>query len=339
MALTPQQQAFKDLYQLLLIDNITEEITPEQMRQLMEHINLSRAVLGLDGKILPEHLPDNLGGGIPSGGSSQTVLFGDGWKNFADSVRQVQPAADQTSGIEEYDPLVAYTFPHQVKYSGRIWDAKLNVPAGQAPPTLAATTENTYWRELSPSHVQNTDTAMRLANGTVVTADNLANLESIVPANRRDPNFLGEPGPLTRYWQWISILERKIGELYSGNNITIAGNKIFSGLVRLKTVRFDKISATLAGGTYTADLSQANVFVLTLEANTALAVSNIQDVSTAYFYIRNTGNFTLTFPAAFRFSNNNVPAVTQGNGKRDLITCMGIDDSGMRLIAAITRNV
>lgn len=73
----------------------------------------------------------------------------------------------QTDQFPPYDPLEPYLAGEQVLHNTKFWEAKINVPAGNAP------AENMYWKELSTTHLQNTDTALKRSNGTTIQADNI----------------------------------------------------------------------------------------------------------------------------------------------------------------------
>jgi hypothetical protein len=88
------------------------------------------------------------------------------------------PSANTSSGIAAYDATLQtrYHPGDQVTSGGRFWSARTDVfidQAGTAPPTNPAVTQNTYWTELSASHIQNTDTALRQTNGLPLTADQI----------------------------------------------------------------------------------------------------------------------------------------------------------------------
>lgn len=87
------------------------------------------------------------------------------------------PAISDTTGIPAYNQINAYVIGDQVSQLSRFWSAKINIAANtasSAPPTDPAVTSNTYWAELSGTHLQNTDTQLkRSSNGAALTADTI----------------------------------------------------------------------------------------------------------------------------------------------------------------------
>ena len=86
----------------------------------------------------------------------------------------------------------------------------------------------------------------------------------------------------------------------------------------------------------TANLLNANVFVVSVQGNHALNVSNMTSGVEATFLIKNTGAFDVAFSTDFSFVGGHNPTVTSGNGKVDLIKCTS---DGTKMYCNITQNL
>ena len=91
-------------------------------------------------------------------------------------------------------------------------------------------------------------------------------------------------------------------------------------------------SPSISSNTLTLDLSAAQVFNVSLNANiTTLTISNTPATSntsigfTLIFTADGTAR-TVTWPAAVKWANNDPPALTSTNGKRDILSFMSPDN-------------
>jgi len=90
----------------------------------------------------------------------------------ASQLPPVAPAS--TAGIPAYNQVNAFLIGEQALSGARYWQAKINIAANtqnSAPPTDPGVTENTHWLEISSTHLQNTDTALKRSTGQVLSAD------------------------------------------------------------------------------------------------------------------------------------------------------------------------
>ena len=86
----------------------------------------------------------------------------------------------------------------------------------------------------------------------------------------------------------------------------------------------------------TANLLNSNVFVVSVQGNHALNVSNMTSGVEATFLIKNTGAFDVAFSTDFSFVGGHNPTITSGNGKVDLIKCTS---DGTKMYCNITQNL
>ncbi len=74
--------------------------------------------------------------------------------------------------------------------------------------------------------------------------------------------------------------------------------------------------------TQTANLLNSNVFIVSVQGNHTLNVSNMTSGVEATFLVKNTGAYDITFSSDFSFIGGNNPTISSGNGKVDLIRCV-----------------
>lgn len=86
----------------------------------------------------------------------------------------------------------------------------------------------------------------------------------------------------------------------------------------------------------TANLLNANVFVVSVQGNHTLNVSNMTSGVEATFLVKNTGAYDITFSSDFSFVGGNNPTITSGNGKVDLIRCVS---DGTKMYCNIAQNL
>ena len=86
----------------------------------------------------------------------------------------------------------------------------------------------------------------------------------------------------------------------------------------------------------TANLLNSNVFVVSVQGNHTLNVSNMTSGVEASFLIKNTGAYDVTFSSDFSFVGGNNPTITSGNGKVDLIRCVS---DGTKMYCNIAQNL
>ena len=92
---------------------------------------------------------------------------------------------------------------------------------------------------------------------------------------------------------------------------------------------------TLAS-TQTANLLNSNVFVVSVQGNHTLNVSNMTSGVEASFLIKNTGAYDVAFSTDFSFIGGHNPTITSGNGKVDLIRCVS---DGTKMYCNIAQNL
>jgi|TARA_R110000824_G_C14953970_1_gene651252 hypothetical protein len=92
---------------------------------------------------------------------------------------------------------------------------------------------------------------------------------------------------------------------------------------------------TLAS-TQTANLLNADVFVVSVQGNHTLNVSNMTSGVEASFLIKNTGAYDITFSTDFSFIGGHNPTITSGNGKVDLVRCVS---DGTKMYCNIAQNL
>jgi len=76
------------------------------------------------------------------------------------------------------------------------------------------------------------------------------------------------------------------------------------------------------GSDQTANLLDSNVFIVTVNGNHQLDVSNMTSGVEASFLIKNTGAYDVTFSSDFSFVGGNNPTISSGAGKVDLVRCV-----------------
>ena len=86
----------------------------------------------------------------------------------------------------------------------------------------------------------------------------------------------------------------------------------------------------------TANLLNSNVFVVSVQGNHTLNVSNMTSGVEATFLIKNTGAYDVTFSNDFSFVGGNNPTITSGNGKVDLVRCVS---DGTKMYCNIAQNL
>ena len=86
----------------------------------------------------------------------------------------------------------------------------------------------------------------------------------------------------------------------------------------------------------TANLLNSNVFVVSVQGNHTLNVSNMTSGVEASFLIKNTGAYDVTFSSDFSFVGGNNPTITSGNGKVDLVRCVS---DGTKMYCNIAQNL
>jgi len=86
----------------------------------------------------------------------------------------------------------------------------------------------------------------------------------------------------------------------------------------------------------TANLLNANVFVVTVSGSNQLDVSNMTSGVEATFLVKNTGAYDITFSSDFSFVGGSNPTITSGSGKVDLIRCVS---DGTKMYCNIAQNL
>lgn len=90
------------------------------------------------------------------------------------------------------------------------------------------------------------------------------------------------------------------------------------------------------GSDQTANLLNSNVFIVTVNGNHQLDVSNMTSGVEASFLIKNTGAYDVTFSSDFSFVGGNNPTITSGNGSVDLVRCVS---DGTKMYCNIAQNL
>lgn len=85
-----------------------------------------------------------------------------------------------------------------------------------------------------------------------------------------------------------------------------------------------------------ANLLNTNVFIVNVQGNYTLDISNMTAGVEVSFIIKNTGAFDVTFSGDFGFIGGNNPTITSGNGKVDLIRCVS---DGTKLYCNIAQDI
>lgn len=86
----------------------------------------------------------------------------------------------------------------------------------------------------------------------------------------------------------------------------------------------------------TANLLNSQLFIVSVQGNYQLDVSNMSSGVEATFLIKNTGAYDITFSGDFSFVGGNNPTVTSGSGMVDLIRCVS---DGTKMYCNITQNL
>ena len=94
-------------------------------------------------------------------------------------------------------------------------------------------------------------------------------------------------------------------------------------------------TVTLASN-QTANLLNTNVFIVSVQGNHQLGVSNMASGTETTFLVKNTGAYDITFSGDFSFIGGNDPVITSGNGKVDLIRCVS---DGVKMYCNIAQNL
>lgn len=149
--MTPMtREQLRLLVKTRFVDNIERLITPQDGRDIFDAIIDSLTLL-----LELNKKADLINGKVP--------------------LSQLPVPADQIAGIPAWDSEITYQAGKQVTYQDRIWESKINGNKG-IPPVGAAGS----WREISASHLQNTDTQLLLPDGTPLRAVDILNLLSVV---------------------------------------------------------------------------------------------------------------------------------------------------------------
>ena len=94
-------------------------------------------------------------------------------------------------------------------------------------------------------------------------------------------------------------------------------------------------TVTLAS-TQTANLLNSNVFIVSVQGNHTLNVSNMTSGVEATFLVKNTGAYDITFSSDFSFIGGNDPTITSGSDKVDLVRCVS---DGTKMYCNIAQNL
>jgi hypothetical protein len=86
----------------------------------------------------------------------------------------------------------------------------------------------------------------------------------------------------------------------------------------------------------TANLLNTQMFIVSVEGDHNLAVSNMSSGVEATFLVKNTGNYDITFSGDFSFVGGNNPTITLGTGKVDLIKCVS---DGVKMYCNIAQDL
>jgi len=224
---------------------------------------------------------------IPLVGSGQVpvVVAADG------TLQRGTVTAASTAGIGAWSSSTTYNFTDQVTFQLKFWQSKVDSNLNNPP------AENANWTEISSTHIQNTDTALRRLSGATVSADQLANLESVIPVGRFDVNFLGSITPgTTQWWQAISILQRQATAV-AVESMKWEWATDFAGLaVTAGTVFNRKVtcSAITLGSTISS---------VTFRVNNGTAVSGVANLNAAVAALSNAQALNYTIEATVVFNS------------------------------------
>jgi hypothetical protein len=105
---------------------------------------------------------------------------------------------------------------------------------------------------------------------------------------------------------------------------TFAGNKVITGSWKFGNYHLEPVvsTTTVTTSTLTLDLSTANYFLLSLQSNVTLTLTNPQDGAAYAFEIGQAATFTnknVTWPASVKWPGGNAPTITGTAGGLDLI--------------------
>ncbi|MDJ1468176.1 hypothetical protein [Xanthocytophaga flava] len=134
------RQQLKDFAAARFVDNVMEAITPEDARDVVF------SIIDSTGTLL-----DELG--------NKADL-----ENGKLKLSQLPISASDLAGIPVWINTTIYGIGKQVTYQEKIWQSKINNNQNIPP------SEGSAWKEISGSHIQNTDTQLQLPDGSVLTA-------------------------------------------------------------------------------------------------------------------------------------------------------------------------
>jgi hypothetical protein len=86
----------------------------------------------------------------------------------------------------------------------------------------------------------------------------------------------------------------------------------------------------------TANLLNTQLFIVSVQGNHTLSVSNMTAGVEASFLIKNTGAYDVAFTADFSFIGGYNPTITSGSGKVDLIRCVS---DGIKMYCSIDKDL
>jgi hypothetical protein len=86
----------------------------------------------------------------------------------------------------------------------------------------------------------------------------------------------------------------------------------------------------------TANLLNSQLFIVSVQGNHELSVSNMTAGVEASFLIKNTGSYDVAFTADFSFIGGYNPTITSGSGKVDLIRCVS---DGIKMYCSIDKDL
>jgi len=94
-------------------------------------------------------------------------------------------------------------------------------------------------------------------------------------------------------------------------------------------------TVTLASS-QTANLLNSQLFIVSVQGNYTLNVSNMTSGVEATFLIKNTGAYDITFSGDFSFVGGNNPTITSGSSAVDLVRCVS---DGTKMYCNIAQNL
>jgi hypothetical protein len=86
----------------------------------------------------------------------------------------------------------------------------------------------------------------------------------------------------------------------------------------------------------TANLLNSQLFIVSVQGNHTLSVSNMTSGVEATFLINNTGAYDITFSGDFSFVGGNNPTITSGSSAVDLVRCVS---NGTKMYCNIAQNL